>query len=281
MKRSIQFKTILLFIPLFLIGSSDFAQNNYLLHTKKETLKDSLEYYQIKTDSLFGSKQIISILELPKRLMSRIGVEFGYYKHELKRTSSFGIERDAAAAVNGSYFDIDKGGGVTYFEVNDSVIDRTRAPKNKWAKPNTLINGAIILDRNNNVLLQPVKPDRFYEKSKKEKAVLVSGPLLMLNSKEIKLPAVAFVTKRHPRTVLGITRKSLLFITIDGRSKEADGMSLTEVQKLIKDLGCTDAINLDGGGSTTMWIKNKGIVNYPSDAAGERPVSNVLFILDN
>ena len=42
-----------------------------------------------------------------------------------------------------------------------------------------------------------------------------------------------------------------------------------------------DAINLDGGGSTTMWIKGKGVINFPSDASGERPVSNVLLIIKN
>jgi len=44
-------------------------------------------------------------------------------------------------------------------------------------------------------------------------------------------------------------------------------------------LGCVDAINLDGGGSTTMWIHQKGIVNFPSDKTGERPVSNALLII--
>jgi exopolysaccharide biosynthesis protein len=44
-------------------------------------------------------------------------------------------------------------------------------------------------------------------------------------------------------------------------------------------LKCTDAINLDGGGSTTMWLKNKGIVNHPSDREGERPVSDAFLII--
>jgi exopolysaccharide biosynthesis protein len=70
-----------------------------------------------------------------------------------------------------------------------------------------------------------------------------------------------------------------MFITIDGRSKQAKGMCLYELQKYLSDLGCTDAINLDGGGSTTMWTINKGVVNSPSDKSGERPVANALIIL--
>jgi len=56
-------------------------------------------------------------------------------------------------------------------------------------------------------------------------------------------------------------------------------MNLMETQKYLLDLGCYDAINLDGGGSTTMWIKDKGIVNFPSDKEGERLVSNAILLL--
>ncbi len=58
-------------------------------------------------------------------------------------------------------------------------------------------------------------------------------------------------------------------------------MSLIETQKYLLNLGCIDAINLDGGGSSTMWIKNKGIINTPSDKNGERVVSNALLLIKN
>jgi exopolysaccharide biosynthesis protein len=73
----------------------------------------------------------------------------------------------------------------------------------------------------------------------------------------------------------------VIFITIDGRNKEAEGMNLFEVQNFLLNIGCVDAINLDGGGSTTMWTKEKGIINFPSDSSGERPVSNTLLIIPN
>jgi exopolysaccharide biosynthesis protein len=67
---------------------------------------------------------------------------------------------------------------------------------------------------------------------------------------------------------------------VDGRSELADGMSLYELQDYLLDLGCTDAINLDGGGSTTLWTNSQGVVNSPSDKSGERPVANVLLIME-
>jgi exopolysaccharide biosynthesis protein len=95
--------------------------------------------------------------------------------------------------------------------------------------------------------------------------VLVTGPLLLINSEIMKLPNLDLVNKRHPRICLCETNKSVIFITIDGRNIEAEGMDLIEVQKFLLNIDCVDAINLDEGGSTTMWTKEKSIVNFPSD----------------
>ena len=67
-------------------------------------------------------------------------------------------------------------------------------------------------------------------------------------------------------------------ITVDGRSEDAAGMSLYELQAFLQTKDCLEAINLDGGGSTTMWVKDKGVVNHPSDKTGERKVANVIII---
>ena len=63
----------------------------------------------------------------------------------------------------------------------------------------------------------------------------------------------------------------------DGRQTASIGMSLTRLADLLIEFGATDAINLDGGGSTAMVIRNK-LVNKPSDTTGERPVSDAIMI---
>ena len=98
-----------------------------------------------------------------------------------------------------------------------------------------------------------------------------------------------FVTHRHDRTALGITADgTIILLTVDGRFKDiAEGLSLNELESVMKWLGCVNAINLDGGGSTTMFVKgrpNGGLLNHPSDNnrfdyQGERPVSNAILIL--
>jgi len=65
---------------------------------------------------------------------------------------------------------------------------------------------------------------------------------------------------------------------VDGRRQDSVGMSLEELTDFMKALGASDALNLDGGGSTTLVVDGR-VVNRPSDKEGERAVSNVLLLL--
>jgi len=69
-----------------------------------------------------------------------------------------------------------------------------------------------------------------------------------------------------------------MLVTVDGRQpKKSVGMTIEELAVLMTGLGCVEAINLDGGGSTTMVINGR-VVNNPSDATGERPISDALLV---
>jgi exopolysaccharide biosynthesis protein len=88
-----------------------------------------------------------------------------------------------------------------------------------------------------------------------------------------------WVHKRNPRTLAGVDAAGrTVLITSDGRSTEALGLSIVESAEVAKSLGLRDAVNLDGGGSTTMVTDGK-VINAPSDATGERPVGDALLIL--
>ncbi len=238
------------------------------------------EHTQIKTDTLYQSNQEINIIKIPNDTNAFYKIEIGFTKTDLKTTSNFGKNKNAKGAINGGFFDMDKGGSVAYLELNDSVINYTLNPQRKWAKSDSLINGTIIIYKNNDMVIRPKRTDQYYENSKKEKIVMLTGPLLIKNSKKSKLFDSNFVNNRHPRTCLCKTKKSILFITIDGRRENAQGMNLFELQDFLLNLGCLDAINLDGGGSTTMWTHKNGVVNQPSDKTGERPVANALLIIE-
>lgn len=88
-----------------------------------------------------------------------------------------------------------------------------------------------------------------------------------------------FGVRRNPRTLAGITAKGkLLFVTVDGRQPGwSVGASFKESAQIMRSLGAVDAVNLDGGGSTTMTIGER-LVTRPSDTTGERPIGDAIVI---
>lgn len=84
---------------------------------------------------------------------------------------------------------------------------------------------------------------------------------------------------RAPRTAIGITADNkLLLVTVNGRQPHVSvGMTLEELGNLLIELGALEAMNLDGGGSTTMVIRNL-VLNLPSDGK-ERAVSNAIVVV--
>jgi hypothetical protein len=88
----------------------------------------------------------------------------------------------------------------------------------------------------------------------------------------------SFVETRHPRTAVAKLKDGkFLMITVDGRSESSGGISLYDLAAYLLELGATDAMNLDGGGSTTMFLDGK-VVNKPSDKEGERRVSDAILV---
>ena len=90
--------------------------------------------------------------------------------------------------------------------------------------------------------------------------------------------AYGWFVKRNPRTIAGVDAQGrTVLITVDGRSAQDLGLSIPEAADVARSLGLVDAINLDGGGSTTMVVDGQ-VISHPSDATGERPVGDALLI---
>ena len=89
-----------------------------------------------------------------------------------------------------------------------------------------------------------------------------------------------FVAARQPRTLAGVRADGrLILVTVDGRRPGwSAGVTLAEAARLMRSLGARDALNLDGGGSSAMTVRGR-VVSRPSDAGGERPVSDALVVL--
>ncbi len=233
-------------------------------------------------NNLFGSNQNVSILEIkPKR---KLMFDLGYDPKKLITTSDFGENTNSLAALNGTFFDIANGGSVDFIKSDGVVINESRLPKNGQRAGH---QASAIIFNDGKLSVAKFNGDNSWEKSLVGEDVMVTGPLLIMDQLDEKLDSNAFSKTRHPRTAVAVTKNNrVLLITVDGRNENSAGMSLFELTKLMRWLKSDDAINLDGGGSTTLWIngyEGNGVVNYPTDNKkwdheGERKVANVVLL---
>lgn len=124
---------------------------------------------------------------------------------------------------------------------------------------------------------------RTYRSFRPAEDVVAGVPQLIKNSKiditwQEEKSSKSFVETRHPRTAVAKLRDGkFLMITVDGRTESSGGIGLQDLAEYLLSLGATDAMNLDGGGSTTMFVDGK-VVNHPSDKEGERKVSDAILV---
>ncbi|HLU99855.1 MAG TPA: phosphodiester glycosidase family protein [Acidobacteriota bacterium] len=127
--------------------------------------------------------------------------------------------------------------------------------------------------------------EEFHEEWSQMDYIVGGTPLLMRNNQiihdfSIERVESSFVEKRHPRSAIGILNdKRWVMVVVDGRQPTTSmGMSLPELALFMQSLGCTDALNLDGGGSSTLYLQGQ-VVSAPSDLMGERPVSDAILVI--
>ena len=109
--------------------------------------------------------------------------------------------------------------------------------------------------------------------------VLVQDGQVKISNNEEKKFAGKAIADKHPRTAIGYTKDgTMIILAIQGRMKGlAEGATLPQMAKIMVDLGCVEAMNLDGGGSSCLMINGKETIK-PSDPTGQRPVPAVLVI---
>ena len=205
--------------------------------------------------SLYSSTQRIYLAEADPACFEMKLVPF----RKRQTVASAARNSNIAIAVNGSFFDTDtsqavpanylKSGGWAYTTWNKGAYD-----------------GAVGLDESGMPEFRKWRrtpADSVWQAQFEE--VIVAGPLLILD-KEIQIHRTDTPEERAPRTAIGQKADgTFVFFAVDGRQKGADGMTLRELAFVIQWLGCVQALNLDGGGSTTFWVDEKGTVNKPSD----------------
>jgi exopolysaccharide biosynthesis protein len=236
-------------------------------------LDKGLVYRHASFKDLYGCPQQIYVLQInPRKHSLHVMVHEG---REL--VSGKAQANDAVAAINGTYFDMGKSArSVCYTAVDGKVTDYTKEDLGP------LSNGAVMIQKKK-VLIAPwnVQEEKQYYAGKKD--IMVSGPLMVVDGKEIdfgKNPG-SHIPSPNPRSGIVVKdKKNILFIVVDGRQPgRAHGVTIPQFAHLSRILGAKEALNLDGGGSSSLWSTffEKGVANKPSDGR-ERTVSNSILV---
>ena len=209
----------------------------------------------------------------------------GTYQTVLRAPTTIADREHFEIAINGDFF--------TARNTADAEGEKSGFVNGIWAKaigpavtdgflwaPSSAPRAALIFDAQKKpriAMLKDVPADALQ--------IIAGSNVLLERGKIVVESESSFSKTRHPRTAVGIGAdgKTLILVVVDGRrAKTAVGMSLTELAQLMQSLGCRDALNLDGGGSSEMVMRNPQsgvlqVLNAPSDGR-ERAVANVLGV---
>lgn len=244
---------------------------------KRTHIEQGIIHYEAQVPELYKGPQNINIIEIDFK--SRRDIEAAIIADpKMEKTSQIAKNNMAKVALNGSYYNMKAGNSVCYYKQNGVVVDTTAITASDRA------NGVVRIKKGK-VSLEPWDKEKELKdiKSNNNESVLAAGPMMLHKGNYLVIEENDFNRTKHPRTAIVTTKDNkLLFVTVDGRNKEkAIGVSIKELAQLLKLLNAKEALNLDGGGSTTLWSKRgieDGVLNMPSDRGGERKVANVIVI---
>lgn len=229
---------------------------------------DTIEPYKIDDNPKY--KGYYLLIKDPTRV--KIGIS-SKLETEGEATSEIAKNNGAVAAINGGAF-----------------VDKTSV---EWTGTGAFPDGIVIsdgkkvwnsLEPNGKTDLFGITKDgvlivgKYSENQLKESGVkeaLSFGPVLIVNGKKTNITVDGGIA---PRTAIGQKEDgTIILMVIDGRSLTSLGATYTEVQEIMCKLGAVNAINLDGGKSTTMYY-DEDIINTPSNSMGERTIPTAVIV---
>lgn len=225
---------------------------------------------------LFGRPEVIAVIKYPMR---RWKTSFVHAPRELSSTTdTLAIREGAAFAINGSYFNMREFTPVTFFSCNHEIVGRQDPSTVERSTGVVAVRGKkISIFRYDSTLVEQV--------AKRYTSAIQCGPLLLVDDVVQPFDVISFNTVNHPRSFIGTDRKgSCYMVVVDGRLKgNAEGATMWELLAIARWLGCSSALNLDGGGSSSLWTADEGTVNYPCDNhvfdhQGLRRIPNLIVV---
>lgn len=228
--------------------------------------------------NMFGRVQSISVVRYSSR---NLRTSIVHSPGEASNTTdSLAIENGAIIAINGSYFDMKLLYPHTYFCWKHKLI--SESPEKEVYRSNGVLARRHKYSREVEIFQYDASQTEVWRKQYYE--AIASGPILVLDGVTPAFPMErSFYHMHHPRSFIGIKDDMIFLVVIDGRFPgQGEGASIPETAAIARWLGCKTALNLDGGGSSTLWTKMTGVLNHPYDNhtfdhKGCRKVPNIII----
>lgn len=210
------------------------------------------------TFPLFDKQSSISVAHYPS---SKLALKISYHTgNGCLTTSEAGRAEGAAVAINGSYFNTSTLVASTFYASEGSIICSNAL--------DTRSNGIVGIKKGGHeVDITTASNSLFSTYASTYYDVIASGPVLLQKGEVCKNAHNDFNDTSHPRSIIGKDKDgNIWMIVIDGRFEgKGEGASIEECSLICRYLGLYDAINLDGGGSSSLWTPETGVINHPYD----------------
>ena len=311
--RSLSMNLLLIFIVTVfqcsdkIDESANIAMNWQPVDSINSNLPDGIKLFSGVNDSLPLRAWYVLINQRKQEIHTEVVISDDSTDNR-ETVSSFAKDLGACVVVNGGYFTMKKKPAehVGLLYINGEII----ASATNYVKRDTLnyqiaraaigfspekkIDIAWITSRSDTVFYWGNPPENKphlpvgkldYNKARvwKIEDALSAGPNLISNGKinitsDQELFFGTSIPKTHPRTAAGYTKDGkLVFMVVDGRQEKSRGVNLQELAQLLLDLGCVEALNLDGGGSSTLVVNNR-LINLPAGKSIQREVMSALAV---
>lgn len=242
--------------------------------------------YTIST-RIFDAPQTISVIRFSPADFSLKPI----LSQEVTKVSDTAKRHNADYAINACYWAVSTGKATTMIKSDGVVLSTTYS---SWYPR---VNGLLYMYYNKIEIVQSYDYPDYKGLIEDCDNVIACGPVLLDDGERISYDHVTeseeesmqskipFFIERHPRSVIGRDAKGNVYlVVVDGRAEgNAEGMTIAELTKVCAWLGMSEAMNLDGGGSSTLWSREQGVINHPCDNKkfdheGERKVLSTIIV---
>lgn len=268
-------------IRVYHTASTDLNIRAWYVHVKEK--RSDIESRVVVSDDTDGRE---TVTEFSRRLNAQVLVNGGYFRMDLNPARHVGILKTDGELIQPATSSVLRADQRFYLHRGAIGFHEDDKIEIGWvsSRNDTVLLWDLPIQNRPGIPGTPI--DTAYASFWGFRDVLGGGPILIQDGIiDIAVDEEVFfgtsIPDTHPRTAVGITKGGdLILLIVDGRQLISRGVNLTELASMLHDLGCVDALNLDGGGSSALVV-NGVLLNRPAGTTTEREVMSAIAVFAN